>query len=103
MGSNSEWHVHAGAESGHAAWPTLKSWKLICVVLLLSERAQKQPGQLGFAMPIMEGGKPKVMLPEMLVGALLEMVVGSELTPKGGLSKLLKAHEAEEVNIQTMG
>jgi hypothetical protein len=102
MGSNSEWHVHARAESGHAAWPSLKIWKLICDVLLLSERAQKQPGQAGFVMPIMEGGKPKVMLPEMLVGALLEMVVGSKLTPKGGLGKLLKAHAAEEVHIRTM-
>ena len=60
-------------------------------------RAQKQPGQLGFLMPVMEDGKPKVFLPEMLVGVLLEMVSGSELTPKGGLGKLLKAHEAAEV------
>ena len=33
------------------------------------------------------------MLPEMLVGCVLEMVTGSELTPKGGLKELLKAHE----------
>ena len=64
-------------------------------------RAQKQPGQLGFLMPVMEDGKPKVFLPEMLVGVLLEMVSGSELTPKGGLGKLLKAHEAAEVRIAT--
>jgi hypothetical protein len=52
-------------------------------------------------MPVMEDGKPKVFLPEMLVGVLLEMVSGSELTPKGGLGKLLKAHEAAEVRIAT--
>ena len=38
----------------------------------------------------------KVMLPEMLVGLLLEMVTGSEFTPKGGLTKLLAAHEVGE-------
>ena len=59
---------------------------------------QKQPGELGFLMPVMEGGRPKVFLAEMLVGVLLEMVSGSELTPKGGLCKLLKAHEAAQVH-----
>ena len=36
------------------------------------------------------------MLPEMLVGLMLEMVAGSEFTPKGGLSELLDAHVAAE-------
>ena len=35
------------------------------------------------------------MLPEMLVGCVLEMVTGSELTPKGGLKKLVAAFEAK--------
>ena len=36
------------------------------------------------------------MLPEMLVGLMLEMVAGSEFPPKGGLSELLDAHVAAE-------
>jgi hypothetical protein len=35
------------------------------------------------------------MLPEMLVGCVLEMVTGSALTPKGGLSELVAAFEAK--------
>ena len=38
---------------------------------------------------------PRVMLPEMLVGCLLEMVTGSPLTPKGGLGELIEAFEAK--------
>ena len=41
-------------------------------------------------------GQKKVMLPELLVGLLLEMVTGSEYTPKGGLLKLVEAREAAE-------
>ena len=37
-----------------------------------------------------------IMMPEALVGVLLEMVSGSELTPKGGLEKMLHAHEKNE-------
>lgn len=54
------------------------------------------PGERGFLSPVVVDGKPLVMLPEMLVGLLLEMVCGSELTPKGGLGSLLEAHESRE-------
>jgi len=51
----------------------------------------------GFILPARSvDGSTVVMLPEMLVGLMLEMVSGSEFTPKGGLSKLLEAHEAAE-------
>ena len=33
------------------------------------------------------------MLPEMAIGMIMEMVTGSELTPKGGLTELVNAHE----------
>ena len=36
------------------------------------------------------------MLPEMLVGIMLEMVTGSPTTPKGGLGELLAAYEATQ-------
>ena len=58
--------------------------------------AQKKPGDDGFLAPAKKNGKLVVMMPEALVGVLLEMVSGSELTPKGGLEKMLAAHEKEE-------
>ena len=41
-------------------------------------------------------GKMNEMLPEMLVGIMLEMVTGSPTTPKGGLGELLAAYEATQ-------
>lgn len=41
-----------------------------------------------------QDGKKLVVMAEMMVGMLLEMVTGSELTPKGGLKELLVAREA---------
>ena len=58
--------------------------------------AQFRPGEDGFIVPATIDGQEQVMLPEMLVGLMLEMVAGSELTPKGGLTKLLDAHKAAE-------
>ena len=58
-------------------------------------RAQKKPGKKGFLRPVELDGAVKVLLPEILVGLLLEMVLGSERTPKGGLRELLEAHEAQ--------
>ena len=58
--------------------------------------AQKQPGDDGFLSPAKKNGKLVIMMPEALVGVLLEMVSGSELTPKGGLEKMLSAHEKHE-------
>lgn len=58
--------------------------------------SQKRPGERGFLMPRLVDGKKMVMLPEMLVGLMLEMVSGSERTPKGGISELLAVHDAEE-------
>ena len=37
-----------------------------------------------------------MLLPEMIVGMLLECVCNSANTPKGGLKALLKAHAAHE-------
>ena len=68
-------------------WPT--SDRSLCD----RRRTQKAPGIEGFITPVMVAGKPKVMVPEMIVGVLLEMVTGSPLTPKGGLTKLIRAHE----------
>lgn len=54
---------------------------------------QKEPGDPGFVQPVrLPGGEAKVMLPEMLVGMLLEMGAGSASTPKGGLKELLDAY-----------
>ena len=61
---------------------------------LLACVSQKRPGERGFVLPRVVDGKMKVMLPEMVVGMLLEMVTGSETTPKGGLKELLAVHEA---------
>ena len=58
-------------------------------------RAQKKPGKKGFLRPVEVDGAVKVLLPEILVGLLLEMVSGSERTPKGGSRQLLEAHEAQ--------
>ena len=58
--------------------------------------AQKKPGDDGFLRPAKKNGKLVIMMPEALVGVLLEMVSGSELTPKGGLEKMLTAHENNE-------
>jgi hypothetical protein len=58
--------------------------------------SQIEPGCSGFIEPTKRDGVARVMLPEMLVGCVLEMVTGSSLTPKGGLGKLVKALEANE-------
>ena len=64
---------------------------------------QKAPGQKGFLVPAVDSnGKSKVILPEMLVGLMLEMVTGSERTPKGGMSDLLAAHEAPDGKVVTV-
>ena len=64
--------------------------------------AQKLPGDDGFLSPAKKNGKFVVMMPEALVGVLLEMVSASDFTPKGGLLKLLAAHEKhEELPVQT--
>ena len=64
---------------------------------------QKAPGQKGFLVPAVDSnGKSKVILPEMLVGLMLEMVTGSERTPKGGLKDLLAAHEAPDGKVVTV-
>jgi hypothetical protein len=64
--------------------------KSVCVVC-----AQLEPGRIGFITPAKRDGEVRVMLPEMLVGCVLEMVTGSELTPKGGLERLVSAFEAK--------
>ena len=71
-------------------------------MLVLVLAAQKKPGDDGFLSPAKKNGKSVVLMPEALVGVLLEMVSGSELTPKGGLMKLLKAYEDDaEVPVLT--
>ena len=56
--------------------------------------SQATPGEDGFIVPSKDAsGAPVTMLPEMVVGLLLEMVSGSELVPKGGLKELIAAHE----------
>ena len=52
-------------------------------------RRSDPPGERGFVLPRVVDGKMKVMLPEMVVGMLLEMVTGSETTPKGGLKDMV--------------
>ena len=69
---------------------------LVALVFVLVFAAQKKPGDDGFLAPAKKNGKFVVMMPKALVGVLLEMVSGSELTPKGGLDKMLMAHEKEE-------
>ena len=63
---------------------------------------QRQPGEKGFVVPAEGASCMKIILPEMVVGVLLEMVTGSERTPKGGLTELLKAHEADDGSIVTV-
>ena len=66
--------------------------------------AQKKRGETGFLTPVLgDNGKPKVMVPEALVGMFLEMLTGSKLTPKGGLTKLLAAHEARVAALMAAG
>ena len=45
----------------------------------------------------LEDGTPKVLKPQMLIGYLLEMSVGSKSTPKGGHAADLAARAAMEV------
>ena len=53
-----------------------------------------KPGDHDYVQPARdESGAAKVMLPEMLVGMLLEMATGAESTPKGGLKQLLDVHK----------
>ena len=58
---------------------------------------KKKAGERGFLKPALDkDGKMKEMLPEMLVGIMLEMVTGAPTTPKGGLAELLAAYEAAQ-------
>ena len=54
--------------------------------------SQVDPGSPGFIVPSKSGGEEREeerdMLPEILVGCVLEMVTGSALTPKGGLGEV---------------
>ena len=69
---------------------------------VLACAAQKKPGDEGFLAPAKRNGKMVIMMPEALVGVLLEMVSGSDLTPKGGLDKMLRKSRtvAKQAHVQ---
>ena len=67
------------AHDSYMVW--LDSWsKLSGLGPLVDISVNKAPGELGFIVQHVGTSGPVVMLPEMLVGVLLEMVTGSKMT-----------------------
>ena len=73
-----------------AAWAQISGFG---EYLEIDERLK--PGDDGYVKPkLADDGSQRVMMPEMLVGMLLEMASGAKSAPKGGLKELLEAHAA---------